>query len=255
MSLKFTASNHRYVMDGKPVKGVTTLLNAGLPKPQLINWAARTVAEYVADNEDEMATLRSMGREPMVNALKVVHNMKRDAAAVRGTEVHAIAERVVHGEAVEVAPHLAPYVNGYVEWLDRFDVTPVLTERSVGNRKHWYSGRFDLVADVGGTRWLLDAKTSRGVYGSVGLQLAAYRAAEFYVNDDDPDTEYPMPEGIERLGVMHITDTGTTLIPFDSSDVPFRIFTHVAYLAKHIQTIEKFRLDPVYDLTELENPA
>jgi len=252
MSLTFSPGNHTYRLDGKPVKGVTSLLSGGLPKPQLVNWAARTVAEYVADNEAEIETLRGMGREPMVNALKGVHNQKRDAAAVRGTEVHAVAERVVHGESVDVAPHIAGFVSGYVDWLDRFQVVPVLTERSVGNRQHYYAGRFDLVADMGGARWLLDVKTSKGVYGSVGLQLAAYRGAEFYVNDDDPDTEYPMPEGIERLGVVHVTDTGTTLHPFDSSDVPFRIFTHVAYLAKHIQTIDKFRLDPVYDLTELE---
>jgi len=251
MSLKFTAGNHQYRMDGKPVKGATTLMK--MPQPFLIDWAARTVAEYVADRQDEVRHwFDTMERDQIVGALKGVHNVKRDKAAVRGTDVHALAERVVHGEDVEVPEHLVDHVEGYARWLDAFQVVPVLTERSVGNREHWYAGRFDLIADLGGARWMLDAKTSGRVYGETALQLAAYEHAEFYVNDDDPDAEYPLPEGIERRGVMHITDAGTTLYPYDASDLPWRLFLHAAYINKHTDAIKAFKHDAVYDLTELE---
>lgn len=251
MTLKFSEKAHRYWLNGKPVKGVTTLLKDGLPKPALMYWSARTVAEYVADNEDGVAQLRLMGREPMVAALKGVPWEKRDQAAIRGTDVHALAERIVHGEAVEVPAHLEAHVRGYVDWLDAFDLTPVLTECSVASESLWYAGRFDLIADLGGVRWLLDVKTSSDIYGETAMQCDAYRNAEFYVTDDDPNTHLPLPEGIERIGALHVTDAGTTLYPFDSTGEPFRIFKHIAFVAKQKDAIDKFKHDAIYTVEEL----
>jgi hypothetical protein len=253
MTLKFSPSSHRYWLDKKPVLGVTTLIGKGLPKDGLPYWSAKTVAEYVADNPDGVDTLRGMGREPMVAALKGVPWQKRDEAAVRGTDVHALAELIVHGQEADVPAHLVGHVQGYAEWLDAFGVVPVLTERSVGNRALWYAGRFDLIADLGGWRWLLDVKTSKSVRGETALQTDAYRNAEFYVEDDDPDTEHPMPEGIERLGVIHVTEHGTTMHPLESDGSAFTVFKHIAYIAKKRDAIEAFISDPVTNLTELEN--
>lgn len=255
MTLKFSPKAHRYWCDGKPITGVTTLIGKGLPKEALPKWSAKTVAEYVADNEAAIEQLRGMGREPMVAALKEVPWQKRDEAAVRGTDVHAHAELVVHGLEVDVPEHLVAHVQGYARWLDDFGVVPVLTERSVANRKHWFAGRFDLIADLAGSRWMLDVKTSKGVYGETAMQTDAYRNAEFYVDDDDPDTEHPMPEGIERLGVLHVTDAGTQLYPLQSDGQPFRDFLHVAYIAKRRKAIDSYIFEPITDPTELEQRA
>lgn len=251
MTLKFSPGNHSYWLDKKRVPGVTTLIGKGLPKDALMYWSARTVAEYVAQNPDEVETLRGLGEGPMIAALKGIPWQKRDEAAVRGTDVHAIAERIVHGEPIDVPEHLLAHVQGYVDWLDAFKVEPVLTERSVGHRALWYAGRFDLIADMAGSRWMLDVKTSKGVYGSTALQVDAYRNAEFYVDDDDPDTEHPLPEGIERLGVLHVTENGTELRPLDSTGEPFRIFKHVSYLAKKCEAIDEFIGDAVAELADL----
>ena len=240
MPLKFNEKSHRYWLDGKPVPSVTGLLSKGLPKDALPYWAAKTVAEYVADNAEAVELLRDMGREPMVAALNGVPWEARDKAAARGTDVHALAERVVHGESVDVTEDVAGFVDGYARFLDEFGVTPVLTERSVANRTHHYAGRFDLIADLGGTRWMLDLKTSSRVYGDTALQVDAYRHAEFYVDDDDPDTEHPLPEGIERLGVVHVTEDGTYLYPLQSDGSAWRIFQHVAWVAKRRDEIKGF---------------
>ena len=88
MTLKFSPSNHRYTMDKPPtaglkaVAGVTTLLGKGMPKPALPHWSAKEVACYVADNPDGVETLRGMGREPMVAALKGIPWQRRDEAAL-----------------------------------------------------------------------------------------------------------------------------------------------------------------------------
>ena len=240
MTIKFNEKSHRYWVDGKPCPGVTTLLGKGLPKDALPYWSARTVAEYVADNPAAVDALRDMGRESMVAALKGVPWEKRDQAAARGTEVHALAELVVHGAEVDVPEHIAGHVDGYARLLDELQIVPVLTERSVANRTHWYAGRFDLIADLGGTRWMLDLKTSSNVYGDTALQVDAYRHAEAYVDDDDPDTEHPMPEGIERLGVIHVTEDGSHLYPLQSDGSAWRVFQHVAWVAKRRDDIKGF---------------
>ena len=233
MSLTFNAKTHRYRLDGKPVTGVTTLISGGIPKPALPYWAAKSVAEWVAEHPGLTDQIAEMGgKGPLVAFLKGVPWQKRDDAGARGTDVHDLGEKLVHGEAVDVPERLAEMVGGYARFLDLWQPVPVLTEKSVANRKHWYAVRFDLIADIDGVRWLLDLKTAKGVYGDNCLQTEAYRSAEFYVTDEDPETEIPIPEGIERLGVIHIREDGSDLVPLDSSGEGFKDFIHCAFLAK-----------------------
>jgi hypothetical protein len=235
MTLKFNAKAHRYWLDGKPIPGVTTLIGKGLPKPAIPYWAAKSVAEYVFDNPEQVDNLRSLGRGPAVAALKAIPWQARDEAAVRGTDVHKLAEEIIHGREVDVPEHLLAHVEGYVRWLDEFSVEPVLTERQVASRSLWYAGTFDAIVDIGGVRWLLDWKTSKGVYGETALQTAAYAGAEFYVGDDGE--ELPVPE-VDRIGVVHVTDAGSQLRPFRDKDAAWKCFRHVAWVASQVPSIE-----------------
>lgn len=241
MTLKFSPAGHKYWLDGKPVPGVTTLLGKGLPKPALPYWAAKSVAEYVVDSPEAVDQLRTMGRNTAIAALKGVPWEKRDQAAVRGTDVHRFAEELAHGRIAEDVPeHLIEYVEGYARFLDAFDVTAILTERTVASRKWWYAGTFDLIAEIGGVVWGLDNKTSKSVYGETGLQVAAYMTAEFYVGDDGPDDERPIPQ-VERMGVLHVTDAGTQLYPMGGRaeiEKAAGIFRHVAYVANQTDWIK-----------------
>ena len=241
--IRFTPGNHQYRLDGKPVKGVTTLISQGLPKPALPRWAANTVAEYVADNPEAIEQLRRMGRWPMVNALKGVPWEQRDQAGAKGTEVHKLAESVVHGLEVDVPEHLVGHVEGYARFLDAWQVEPILVERMVANREHWYAGTFDLIANVCGEPWFLDLKTSKGVYGETSLQIAAYRNAEFWQDDDG--NEQPLPE-TAKVGVLHVREDGTDLLPLDASDKPWRCFLHVAWVAKQTDAIKGWVGEPLH---------
>lgn len=248
MTLKFNERAHAYWLDGQRVTGVTTLLSKGLPKPALPNWAAKTVAEYVADNPDGVEALRNAGRDPMVAALKGVPWTKRDEAAVRGTDIHALAERVIHGDAVEVPDHLTDHVEGYTRWLDTFGIEPILTEVPVANRTHRWAGKPDAIVKLGGETWLLDWKTSNGVYGETALQTAAYARAEFYVDDGQWDDEHPLPH-IDRTGVVHITADGSQLYPLartpDEIDEAYGVFRHIAYVAQRTDWIKTRIGDPM----------
>ena len=247
MTLKFSAASHRYWLDGKPVKGVTTLLGA-LNKPALPYWAAKTVAEYVADNLDDLESWGRMERESLVAALKQVPWSQRDRAGVRGTDIHELAEKIVNGHEVEVPDLLLGPVNGYVEFLEDFQATPVVTEVSLANRTIGYAGRVDFIGEitVDGVRqmWALDWKTSKSVYGDTALQVAAYAKAEFYVTDDDPNTEHDLPK-VERIGVVHITESGAFLHELGDLEDAFEEFRCVAALAKTTDRRKHLITDPI----------
>lgn len=241
--LRFYPATHRYKLHGKWIPGVTTLIKGGLPAPALMYWSARTVAEWVADNEAALEQMRTqMGRGPLVAALKEVPWQKRDEASAKGTEVHALGEKLAHGEEVDVPEHIAGYVAGYVRWLDAAQPEVLHTECRVYSEQWWYAGTFDLLARLYGQTWLLDLKTSRGIYGEAALQLAAYSHAEqLVVGDDDP---VPMPR-IDRLGVLHVQDGETTLYPLTDTEAAWKDFLHVAWVAKAENRIKSYIGQPI----------
>ena len=232
-SLVFYPRSHRYKLDGAWVPGVTTLLGKGIAKPFLVDWAAREVATFAADNLSVLNALDD--RDARYDLLKTAHNRHRDKAAVRGTDVHALAEKMLYGEEVEVPDHLIGYVEGYVRFLDAWQPTPVIAERPCASRAQWYAGTPDAVVTLpDGERLLMDWKTGKRVYGESALQLAAYRNAEFYLDDDG--AEQPMPE-VDGLATVHVTPTGTDVYRVSDPALAWKQFQHAAWVARQADAI------------------
>jgi hypothetical protein len=234
-----TKKGHKYLLDGQPVKGVTTLIGSGMPKPALPYWSAKLVAEYVVDNYANLPNLMSRDREEVIKFLKSVPWEQRDKAGARGTEIHALAEKIVHGNEVEVSGELADYIHGYIQWLDQWSVKPVLIERVVANRSLWYAGTFDAIlkfesGPLAGKTYLCDWKTSNSVYGEMAMQIAAYANADFYL--DDYGNEVPLPE-IDGLGIVHISPNGTTFHDVKDVDLAWDSFLTVVDLATRLEHI------------------
>jgi hypothetical protein len=246
--LTFSEEGHRYLLDGVRTTSVTTILSAGIPKPQLVPWAARVAAEYAVANPGAS-----------YEEIKDAPTRERDKAGIRGTAVHDLAEEIIHGRQVDVPDELYPYVDGYVRFLDSFSVNPVLVERTVAHRGMGYAGRFDAIVELptlhGTAPVMMDLKTSNGVYRETKAQCAAYSLADFYVEPDAPDVEILLPE-IQATYVAHITPDGTFLHPLartrDEILEHFEVFraAHSIYkfgLAKHKV------LDPIpYPRSEFE---
>jgi len=270
MSLRFLPKSHQYRMTERPgpatkgpasanpelrVTGATTIIGGGIPKPALVHWSARQVAEFVRDNPLEVERLRTLENDPegfaMVAELAKAPERVRDAAAERGSEVHDLAERIVHGEAVTVPDDLLPYVEGYLRLIDEWEIEPILTETSVGNRAAWYAGRFDClgrIGKLGGMVAMLDWKTSRNVYGETGLQTAGYSKAEFYVTDDQPEIEIPLPE-IEATFVVHIKPGESDIYQLAANpaeiDRHFEMFLAAAFTHKTAKEREGIITEPL----------
>lgn len=233
-STRYGRPTHWYKIDGRRATGVTTVLSNTVPKPALLNWAPKVVAEWVADNLDDVADMRSWDRNDIVKELKGKPWEQRDAAANRGTEVHGLAERLVKGDEVEVPDELAGHVNAYVKFLDEWQPKPVLVESVVASRKWTIAGTLDLVADLpNGERALMDLKTSRGVYPETALQCAGYRWCEVYL-DEQGDEQSLADLGITTSYVVHVRADGYDVRPLDTGEQVWKVFTHLVWLSRHM---------------------
>ena len=249
--LRYEDAGHKYYLDGKRTTSVTTILSAGIPKPMLVGWAARTAAEYAVANPGAS-----------VDEIKDAPNRERDKAGIRGTAVHDLAEQIIHGTPVDVPDELYPYVDGYVRFLDAFHVTPLLVEKTVAHRGLGYAGRFDAIVQIPGLHGtdpiMVDLKTSNGVYRETKAQCAAYSLADFYVEDKATDVELALPE-IQASYVAHITPYGTDLHPLartrDELVEHFEIFRHAHAIYKFGLAAHKV-LDPIpYPAIEFEEAS
>lgn len=215
------------------IPGVTTLIDAGLPKPALTKWAANATAEAAVNRWDELAAM------PVSTRLRTLQSARyedRDRAKDQGTKVHALAEKLVTGEKVRVPDLLAGHVESYVAFLDAFDPNPILVETTVYNLSHGFCGTLDLLADIDHPelgRTLCDIKTSRsGVFGETAFQLAAYRHAEHYL--DVAGTPHPMIK-VDACAAIHVRANGYTVYPLDAGPATYRAFRYIQQVAEAAQ--------------------
>jgi hypothetical protein len=186
---------------------VTTILRA-FPKHALTNWAARTVAEWAWDHRDAWLGL---DRAPAVDLLKREPLRQVRTAGNRGVDVHAALAELVAGGEPEAAGYDA-HLEGLRAFVADWQPEPVAVEAEVLRYRTApvYAGSVDLVARLSDQRlWLIDLKTSKGVYPDHALQLGAYACADVLVAGD---TAAPMPR-VQRAGLLHVTGAGYQLVP------------------------------------------
>lgn len=105
-------------------------------------------------------------------------NQRSNDASLLGNKVH----QYIHGELTgdwglqEFTPDMAPYVNGWENWMDKVEPEVLESEYFVISKKHGYAGTADLICNIDGELWIVDYKTGNKSI-SHGVQLAAYRQA------------------------------------------------------------------------------
>lgn len=261
-----TAKGRTYRWRDEEFVSVTTIIGGGVPKPALVNWAAKRVAEVAVAKERIWRQMDDPAEK--VDWLKRAPYREKESAALQGSAIHDWAEKRVLGLPVTVEDlpvEQRPYAESFLQFVH--DMRPVweMSEASVYNREHGYAGTLDallyleLPADVVeallfATGWdftglgLVDYKTNKsGIFPETALQLAAYRHAEFVGLVDG--TEVPMPL-VEWCAALHITDRGYQLVPVDADDLAFEYFLAARQVRDFAEDIGRRLLKPAVTLPQ-----
>lgn len=251
--LQFYPKSHRYKLDGQWVPGVTTMMK-GVPKEALPYWSARYVAEWVADHQDEVTTLWSGGRAPMVGFLKELPWEKRDTAATRGNMVHAITARLLGtGGSEEVDDAVAGYVEAAMSFAADWGLVAEHCEVPGYHQDLLYAGTIDVIGrltrgpNLGDNSVVLDWKTSEsGIWPETGLQLAGYRGfthiqvtpnTEDHVELEQP-LDAPMPPTTHGVAV-HLTPTGYEAFEVASGPDVLKKLRHARVIKEMVDDMKK----------------
>lgn len=229
-----SGSGHYYTLDGEKISGVTTAIGA-LNKSALVNWAAKESASFAVDNWDRLSGLGVSQRYEEIRSAKDKRNKD---AVVRGNRIHAMAERIAHGEEVDVPKEYVGPVDAYARFLDAWDFETIATETPVCRTDYRYGGTLDAIVESDRFgRVLLDVKTGSGVYDEVGLQLAAYRHADVLLEEVEQTgprggkkpslwVEKPMLS-VDTVMVAHVKPDTVDLVPVVADQDVWRTFLYI----------------------------
>lgn len=180
--------NHQYRANGKHSPGVTTVIKT-MDAPKLDDWKVRVQTEGTARAAFANPPLENEPLEGYVARLKKLgeaekeHERLADAAAIVGTDVHALIEHAIKGMlgrtvARPVVCEEALYrFAGWKEWAADVGLKPLATESRLYHAEHDYCGTLDLLALIKGRPVVIDWKPSAELYPERRLQSAAYRKA------------------------------------------------------------------------------
>jgi ATP-dependent exoDNAse (exonuclease V) beta subunit len=103
---------------------------------------------------------------------------KTELANVAGREFHRIVEQIVLGSPWETrCNRVRGMAEAFKLWPGLKDLKIVDTERKVWSEQYEYQGTLDCVGRIGKKLYVIDWKTSSGIYEDMGLQLSAYAEA------------------------------------------------------------------------------
>src|SRR3990167_5649676 len=95
----FNKEKHEYLLDGKPLTGVTSVIGV-LGKPQLIQWAANMAVDYVKTSKvwqlvpdtPRKIMIGDKELETLLEEARTAHRKKKEAAGTHGTDSHKLVE-------------------------------------------------------------------------------------------------------------------------------------------------------------------
>lgn len=223
-------SGARFYVDpesGRKNPGVTSVLNM-LPKPFLMYWAQKVVAEQAVENLGAVVSLALNDPSGAIDYLKRSPQRTTRAAADTGSDAHDLFEKIAKGERVRYIPdELKSFVKYFNEFIEVCEPEFIFLEETVWSDSHGYAGSFDAFAilhgegagPLKGKRLFMDWKTTRsGVHEEVALQLTGYRNGDSLVRPDG--SRVPMPES-DGGAVLHVRPEGWALVPVETN--PFEI--------------------------------
>lgn len=194
--LKGVQAHQRYrTADGCVCPGVTTILGLRA-KPALIPWAWKLGMQGL-DYRKTVDQAASIGT--------IVHQLIDDFH--KGIKSNLEAFSVVDIKQAKIA------FQNYVEWWNAQGLECVGSEVGIVSEKHRFGGTIDRVArkTKTGKLWLIDTKTSKGIFPEHRYQQAAYKEAWDETHPDDPIDETFIIRLDKETGGIDFHSLGTDL--------------------------------------------
>lgn len=150
--------NHYYFVNKKYFPSVTKIIHEAMPTPFALRYWIGEVG-----NEKAEARLKKAGE--------------------RGTKIHDACEALLRGKTIHLDKDFPDKkdkkcIVSFIDWA--YQTQPTFNHKhiefTVASRKK-YAGTLDLFCYINKEPWIIDFKTSAGIYNSHMLQLCAYQHA------------------------------------------------------------------------------
>ena len=216
IQLEFKDFGHAYFLkpDNIKIPSVTTITSM-LGKPFLVGWAANQAVDFMVANIKPGVPYDELQLNSWFRDARKAHNQKKQDAADIGSMVHQWISDYIGGKNPDmpVNESMNTSITNFLKWKDDNKVKFNLSEQPVYSKEYGYCGRLDFVANIDGSLFLGDIKTSKEIYSDYWIQLSAYgiaRAEEF------PNEDY------KHQGIIRISKDGS--FEFKTSDDPSACF-------------------------------
>jgi hypothetical protein len=155
-----------YWIGDRPYLSVTEILKI-IEKPAIRYWFGQTI--YYAMVKDP-----TLSEQEAMAAPRNISRSKMD----RGTTVHSLIEAYkTTGNVIDTVPdEFKGYANAFYKWANDLHPSIQECEKTIVSDEYGYAGTLDMLADIGGKRYVIDFKTSKDgtVYSEAHLQASAY---------------------------------------------------------------------------------
>lgn len=213
--LEFDEKKHAYKLDGKLLSGVTTIIDGTSSKQNLIGWAANMACDKVAElwtpNEPHAPELI----KAILDEARTAYAKKRDKAASKGTDTHALVESYVlhciekeNGKpqfhrTKEEFVSIGEFIHWSIQNVERF----IAAEQRLYSEKHGFAGTCDFVAIIDGKLTIGDLKTYPKMWSADAfIQMGAYSLAWKELTGEPPQQSVvvkmcdPADERLKKYG-------------------------------------------------------
>lgn len=261
---------------------VTTIIKLSSGNDGLVEWAARETAKAAVQSLKTVETMVSdSGPDAAVEWLRSARYRAlqgQRTATELGTAVHHACETyVLTGTRPQVDPEVAPFLDRFEDWCERFGPEYEAAEMTVYNPAYDYAGTLDGIVKIGGQAVLIDYKTSREdtdakgqprkPWPDVALQLAAYRHAEFaglwktrryeqfrrryyLLGADEQADAVPIPQ-VDGGLCLYITPQRCEVYPVRCDEAVFQHFLYAVERARWTELARTALGDPIPALQEV----
>lgn len=173
--------------------GYTSLIKTKKALQGLTNWALDVMESRAIELLGDGKTFTLQDIRSVLAAAKSAPEDEKLRAAGIGDYVHAFAERYMqsldpvaaYDEMIEDLgmpndedkAKIDVGAKGLIEWIEKNNAKILDGEQVLYSRKFGHAGRFDAIMEIKGKKYMVDYKTSNGIYDEHYFQVASYLKA------------------------------------------------------------------------------